>query len=82
MYKPIAYHKQKIEETVISGALTLGEKVVATEYSRYKIADNTNIIVEERESECARKIPFLQIRKKLMKKLELFAVSLTSTLPT
>ena len=70
MHKPISYQKQKIEEKVEKGELTIGEEVVASEYIRYKLDSDTNTLVEERDRMCARRIPFLQIRENLLNKHE------------
>lgn len=70
MHKPISYHKEKINQKVRRGELTLGEEIVASEYSRYKVDVDSNSIIEEKGNVCARKIPFLQIRKKLLQKHE------------
>lgn len=70
MHKPIAYQKQRIKEKVQRGELTVGQEVVTSEYSRCRIDSTTNIIVEERDRVCARKIPFLEIRQNLLKRHE------------
>ena len=59
MHKPVSYQRQKIQEKVRNGELTLGEEVVASEYSCYRVAHDTNTIVEEKDRECARKVSFL-----------------------
>ena len=70
MHKPVTYQKQKIAEKIQKGELTLGDEVVASEYSHYRIDPDTNTIVEEKGRACARRIPFLQIRKNLLQKHE------------
>lgn len=70
MHKPIAYQKQRIKEKMQRGELTVGQEVVTSEYSRYRLDSTSNIIVEEKDRICARKIPFLEIRQKLLKKHE------------
>ena len=52
MYKPVQYQKQKVDERIKKGELTLGEEVVALEYSRYKIDRETNTIVLENDRVC------------------------------
>ena len=59
MHKPISYHKEKINQKVRIGELTLGEEIVPSEYSRYKVDVDSNSIIEEKGNVCARKIPFL-----------------------
>ena len=50
--------------------MTLGDEVVVSTYKRYKINPEDNIIMEENDEVSARRIPMLQIRKKLLQKHE------------
>jgi len=50
--------------------VTLGDEVVVSTYKRYKINPEDNTIMEENDEASARRIPMLQIRKKLLQKHE------------
>lgn len=70
MYKPVSFEKHKIQDKISRGEVTLGDEVVVSTYKRYKINPEDNTIMEENDKVSARRIPMLQIRKKLLQKHE------------
>eukprot|EP00731_Ephydatia_muelleri_P013993 Em0007g1303a len=69
--KPIKHHISELKKQVESGKLLVGEKVVETKYTTYKVdATDTSKVLEASSCVFAHKIRLLDIRQKLLKKHE------------
>ena len=69
--KPIKHHISELKKQVESCKLLVGEKVVETKYTTYKVdATDTSKVLEASSYVFAHKIRLLDIRQKLLKKHE------------
>ena len=82
MYKLVSFEKQKIQDKISRGEVTLGDEVVVSTYKRYKINPEDNTIMEENDEVSARRIPMLQIRKKLLQNMKSSVSSTTNLMYT
>lgn len=68
MYQPLKKLKQCTQERINSGEICMGEDIVTTTHPRYVVQDGE--IREETIEVKARKIPLIEIRKRLLEKHE------------
>ena len=74
MYKPICFERKKKQDKIRRGEIQLGNEVVVSTHSCYKMNLENSTIVEETDKVGARRIPMLEIRKKLLQKHEALGV--------
>ena len=71
MAKPTKHHRLELKKQIESGKLLLGDKVVETQHTNYKVdVTDTRKVVETSNSVYAHKIRLLDIRQKLLTKHE------------
>ena len=70
MPKPCVIQKQELAKLVESGEILVGEKVVETEYTSFKVDTVTNCVVQSNCKLAAQKIRLIDIRKRLLAKHE------------
>jgi len=70
MYRPVPHYRQKVQAQITSGNIRVGEEVTKSQYTRYSVDQSSQTLVVESVEVSARKIPFLEIRQKLLKKHE------------
>ena len=70
MYRPSTHIKGKLQEEIEDGDVPIGEEVVKTVQERFTIASESQSVTVSRCEVSARKIPLLEIRKKLLQQHE------------
>lgn len=70
MYQPVHKQKEKVVNKVSTGELLLGREIVPTSYTTFNVDHQTNSITETNNKVCAREIPIVDIRKRLLHKHE------------
>ena len=70
MPRPQSYQKQLLQKQVQSGTILVGEKVVETQYSSFKVDTTTNSVLQLNCKLTGQKIRLIEIRKKLLKRHE------------
>ena len=70
MHRPLPLQRQKLQDRMASGETSIKEKAVKSTYTQYSL-DPVNLTIVEKDNDvCARKIPFIQIREKLLQRHE------------
>ena len=70
MYRPVAIQKDKVSQKMNSGEIQSGVDVVPTSFSTYLADKTSGSIVQQTTNITARKIPLIDIRRKLLLKHE------------
>ena len=68
MYQPLKKQKEQVQERIDSGEISIGKEICPTSYSRYTAHEGE--IRQDNIQVNARKIPLIEIRKKLLDKHE------------
>jgi len=81
MHKRVKYQKQKIEEKVQRSKFMVGEAVVSSKYSCYRLDSETNTIVHEKDRVCARKIASLKLGRICSRNTKSLVLSVINLMP-
>ena len=68
MYQPVKKLKQRVQEKITSGSISIGEEIVTTTHLRYVVQQGE--IRQETAEVSARKIPLIDIWRRLLEKHE------------
>ena len=75
MYQPVKKQKDKVTQKVNSREILLGNEIVPTSYTTFRMDTETNSITEVTKDIHAREIPIWDIRKKLLTKHEQLGIT-------